>query len=776
MRPTLGLLTVFCLGELALGQCGHVFEGAGGVGTNGAVHAVANWDPDGAGAASPLLVVGGSFARAGGVWASNLAACNPTSESWANIGNADGPVLSFATLASGELAVGGRFLSVGGLPANRIARWNGTSWSAFANGLSHAPRQMAVMPNGVLMIVDDWQGDFGRLQRWDGASWSIVDMPFYAAGALHVDANGHLLVTGRTSDWSGGVARWDGANWTMQGQIDFREPSFLITLRMKAVTTMPNGSVVVAGTFSSYGSTSLGDIAVWDGTSWSALGSRRHVNDLERTPSGQLFAAGQPGAGFGSVAYWDGTGWRELPLVNEALSLCFGPGGDLFCGHQLHSLGYVARYVAGEWRGVGDGTSGPPNSLAVLPDGRVLAAGGFHKIGGVQTGGVALWNGSTWLAIAGGPPIPMRGAVGRDGLVFVGDYSGNVRTWDGQSWQQLGGPIGNGPVIALAVLDDGRPVASDYDTTYVFDGLGWVPTGPSHYRLAALSGNRIVGVGGGYDVEVFDGTTWTQLGRFDDIVYAVVEAADGSLYAAGGFSTVSGVSAAWVARWHGGAWSAVPGLNGSVTALAALPGGDLVAGGDFTQAGVDAVQGLARWQGRAWRSYGQDLINGVATHFAFVGVRAELTIAGAFTGPPGAVVPHLVRSVSDCPARVSDAGGGCAGTNGLDLLTATTMPWAGAAMRSRATGLPVSGRGIAIYGVMATQVALPMAFSGCDLLVVPVVVLTADPIAGVAEASVVLPVDPNLVGVDLQHQVVSLDLAAGLLSASNRLELTIGVF
>ena len=146
---------------------GGLFETAGGVaGTNG----IARYNPtsgiwsamgtginiDGAIFALAVLpggdvIVGGSFTTAGGIAASRIARCNPTSGLWSAVGtgiNINGGVYALAVLPGGDVIVGGNFPTAGGVAARNIARCNPTTgiWSALGTGIIGNVNALLVLP------------------------------------------------------------------------------------------------------------------------------------------------------------------------------------------------------------------------------------------------------------------------------------------------------------------------------------------------------------------------------------------------------------------------------------------------------------------------------------------------------------------------------------------------------------------------------------------------------------------------------------------------------
>jgi hypothetical protein len=125
---------------------------AGLSGQNGSVWATTTWDPDGAGPATPVLVVAGDFDLAGSTLAHRIATWDPATGEWSALGSGmDSVVRTLATLPNGDLVAGGIFTTAGGVSARRIARWNGTAWSPLGSGMDDQVHALATLPNGDLV-------------------------------------------------------------------------------------------------------------------------------------------------------------------------------------------------------------------------------------------------------------------------------------------------------------------------------------------------------------------------------------------------------------------------------------------------------------------------------------------------------------------------------------------------------------------------------------------------------------------------------------------------
>ncbi|RZK47823.1 MAG: hypothetical protein EOO59_17340, partial [Hymenobacter sp.] len=129
------------------------------------------------------VYVGGSFASAGGVAASNVARWDGST--WSALGTpaangVDNVVLALA-VSGPNVYVGGQFASAGGVAASNVACWNGTAWAALgtpaANGTDDAVNALAV--SGPSVYVGGAFTTAGtlpaqHLARWDGAAWNLL--------------------------------------------------------------------------------------------------------------------------------------------------------------------------------------------------------------------------------------------------------------------------------------------------------------------------------------------------------------------------------------------------------------------------------------------------------------------------------------------------------------------------------------------------------------------------------------------------------------------------
>ena len=191
---------------------------------------------------------------------------------------------------------------------------------------------------------------------------------------------------------------------------------------MRALAVMPGGDLIACGVFTLAGGAPASNIARWNGSAWSALGTGTNgeVRALAymNVGTGFLVVGGAfsnaGGNAYQNVASWSGTSWASL--FTSAFSggtngpvnaLAVTPDGVIASGaFTATDFGSAPSGVA-SWQSAGFGlgtiqASDAVSSLAVLPDGKVLAAGNFANSSDSIRGMVARWNGTSWSSLARG--------------------------------------------------------------------------------------------------------------------------------------------------------------------------------------------------------------------------------------------------------------------------------------------------------------------------------------------------------------------------------------
>jgi hypothetical protein len=330
-------------------------------------------------------------------------------------------------------------------------------WSPLGSALPYEVRVLATMPNGdVIAGLRNMLASpvpVGDVRRFDGANWTpLVTSMQGVVSALHALPNGDLLIGGNFTAVNGvpanGLARWDGAAWT-----EFAGGVAGFAGSVTKFGVLANGDLVIGGHFSSAGGVAANNIAKWNGSSWSPLGS----------------GLGNPSISGSVVSAPAVTGFETLP------------NGDLF------------------------------------------VCGMFQVAGGVAVNSVALWNGSSWSPMGtglGGPSIYSGVVLGAtqlpNGDVLVagsypvspgGIWAGRLHRWDGSSWQQQGGALGQG-VVAVDWVE-GSVVAGGFGA-----GSAWA-TPIGLWRMSTPCMPSAVPYGaactgtGGTNTLVANGLPWT---------------------------------------------------------------------------------------------------------------------------------------------------------------------------------------------------------------------------------------------------------------------------
>jgi hypothetical protein len=332
------------------------FSIAGGVVASVAKWNGAAWSPLGAGSANGMdgtvsalavagngdVYAGGRFTRAGGVAASNVAKWNGTA--WSPLGagpanGVDGGVYALAVAGNGDVYAGGGFTRAGGVAASNVAKWNGTAWSPLgagpANGVDGYVFALAVAGNGDVYAGGGFTRAGGaaasRVAKWNGTAWSPLGTG--TGGGVYSGAVYALAVAGNGDVYAGGgfgqaggaaasrVAKWNGTAWSPLGT------GFSGGLNDGAVFALAvagNGDVYAGGGFGQAGGAAASNVAKWNGTAWSPLGtgSANGVDDyvfaLAVAGNGDVYAGGRftraGGAAASRVAKWN----NAAPLATAA--------------------------------------------------------------------------------------------------------------------------------------------------------------------------------------------------------------------------------------------------------------------------------------------------------------------------------------------------------------------------------------------------------------------------------------------------------------------------
>ncbi len=326
--------------------------------------------------------------------------------------------------------------------------------------------------------------------------------------------------------------------------------------------------------------TLLNSIAVWDSSGWNPLGSGVNGEVNAVAANGNLLYAGGSFSRAGNIpasniAVWNTltSSWSGLgPGVNGPVSDIQVVGTDVYVTGAFTNAGAVvvnnvARWNGSTWSALGSGLNGQAN--AVTASGTSIYVGGnFSAASGSTANNIAEWNGAAWSALSSGTngtvfalastgsSVILGGNFGRVGPVIGGVQTGGIASWNG-SWSGFSTGVNTlGSVRSLAVAGN-----------LVFAGGFFSTAGAvSTNSIAVWDGVAWQGLGSGVN------------GSVRALTYDPV---DSSLYVGGLFLGAGSASAANIARYKSGTWSTVgAGLDGPVNAFA-VSGRRLFVGGAF---------------------------------------------------------------------------------------------------------------------------------------------------------------------------------------------------
>lgn len=511
----------------------------------------------------------------------------------------------------------------------------------------------------------EWSHQFG------GASILNNSIDCFAVFDVDGSGPGHpaLYAAGTFTTYGNRIAKWDGISWSPLGTGLTGPNPFVAALAVfdsdDAGPALP--ALYACGNFTGAGGVSAHDIARWNGSSWSPLGSGLNVSAyalavFDADGAGPippaLFAGGSftiaGGVSAHYIARWDGTSWSPVGTglgADVSAMIVFdddGSGPDLpalYAGGWFTTAGgvaaaHIAKWDGASWSPLGTGTDDIVCSLAVFDDDgagpnppALFAGGSFTTAGGVAADHIAKWDGAAWSSVGfhptnitpytvfsltsfdedgAGPHAPDLYAGGNFyDPANPGTRQNRIARWDGTAWSDVDFGTDDA-VFATAVFDDDdggpRPAALFVGGTFTHAGSAFSPA----YRMARWDGSAWSRLDRGLH------GTCNALGVFDDDA-----AGPGApfLYVGGSFDFAGNLDASDLVRWDGSAWSALPsiGLFG-VAALSSLdddgPGPDaraLIVGADFIGGPNFPATCIAKWDGVAWSPLGTGV--GDPVHF-----------------------------------------------------------------------------------------------------------------------------------------------------------------
>ena len=196
-------------------------------------------------------------------------------------------------------------------------------------------------------------------------------------------------------------------------------------VRLVNALAVSGTNLYAGGYFTTAGGVAATNIAQWNGSSWSALGS----------------------------------GMRSLRLMTLAVS-----GTNLYAGGYFTTAGgvaanYIAQWNGSSWSALGSGMNSACVYALAVSGTNLYAGGDFTTAGGVSANHIAQWNGSSWSALGSGMRRPQVACAGGVGHQLV---CGRLFRHGGRGGGQLHCPmereflVGFGPTDPRSVGKAGR--------------------------------------------------------------------------------------------------------------------------------------------------------------------------------------------------------------------------------------------------------------------------------------------------------------------------------
>ncbi len=497
------------------------------------------------------ILIGGSFSTFNGTTRRGIARLNTNGSLDAGFAPTNGSgtaVYDLLVQPDGKILMGGAFGSVNGNTANYLARLNadGSSDAGFntGSGASSFVRGIDRLTDGRIAVVGDFTTFNGAscnhiaLLQGDGSSDTAFNLGTGACGfidpntggsggiqASAVGTNGNIVIGGRFLRYNG-VARTNIARVLPDGNLDTSfDPGAGTNDNVIAVAIQPDNKVLLAGSFSTYNSSSRFRIARAnaDGSNDASFipgnGPNGNVYGILVQPDGKILIWGP----FTSYASTARNGIARLN-ANGSLDMGFNPGS-----------GFVGGVV---------------NGLAVQPDGKILVCGMFTAFNGSSRKGLARLNADGTLDTSLDPGTGVNQFTGISSLALQPDgkimivgsftsYGGTARghiaraNSDGSldlTFNPGSGTLSSGDISGITLQPDGKSLI-----TGVFDAYN----GTGRRYLARVNTN------GSLDTSFDPGTGF--LGApYDSHILP-----DGRIIITGGFIAYNGTGRNRIARING---------------------------------------------------------------------------------------------------------------------------------------------------------------------------------------------------------------------------------
>ncbi len=444
--------------------------------------------------------------------------------------------------------------------------------------------------------------------------------------AIRFDAsNNYLYVAGDIGSMDGipcgNIAMWDGTSWSsLGGGMDGTVKSLALV----------GHNLIASGHFQHAGGVAVNNIALWNGSTWAPLGNGFNDWVVSVEFFNNTLYAIAAGTFRCALFSFDGANWNS-----ENLLLDYSVNGMVNVDSTLLIYGSFSHVNNDTARGLvsfNGSTSyiyplngiGSINSIA-FSDSSIYVAGNSRA---------ARWQNSTWTQTTLG--CAMNEAVG-----YVFDYNGNLYVMkDSATSHRV-------ILINKVVNNVQQPFARILTRNTSGETLGSV----------LCSGNNLF-IGSNYThfgdslapcLIMFDGYEWTNPGKpstyypsenTSEVRSMVRDTINGDIIAAGKFYFAGNKFCANVARWNGIEWNPLDkGLLGAVRKLIYF-NNELYAIGNYNNTTANKTETVAKWNGTEWVYIG---LNSTGRAYDAIVFHNNLYICGSMDSLNGISVEYFAK-------------------------------------------------------------------------------------------------------------------------------------
>ncbi|WP_164891157.1 T9SS type A sorting domain-containing protein [Botryobacter ruber] len=606
-----------------------------GTGLNGNVRAIVV-QPDG------KIIIAGDFNFYNGATSNMIARLHPdgTLDTSFNPGGTGfgTDIYALALQSDNKIVVGGAFIAYKGVPRNRIVRLNadGSLDTTFDPGTGFSGDDSPYVFSIVLQ-PDNRMVVGGRFTSFNGTSRSRIarlnadgslDTSFNPGTGFDSNVNSIALqpddkiVVGGVFTSFNGTSRNRITRLNADGSLDTSfNPGTGLDNQVTSVELQPDGKVVLVGNFTSFNGTSRTRIARLNtdgsldtsfdpGTGFTG-GSFSFVFTVALQPNGKMVVGGAFTAFNGTtsnrIARLNDNGTRDVGGTGfddgEVYPIVIQQDGKMVMGGNFTSFNGTTRHNItrlhpdgsldtsfGQGAGFRGGSFTYVYSLALQPDGKIVAGGRFTSYNGTSSNRIIRLNAdgtpdASFNTGTGFDSIVWNVTLQPDGKILVG---GIFTSYNGTACNRIarlnndgsldtsfdpGTGFDGGEVLAFALQPDNKILVGGGFTSF---------NGMARNRIARLNAN------GSLDTSFDPGTGFSgDPSQTLPYVFSIVRQPDGKVVAGGGFTSFNGTARNRLARLNtNGSLDATfnpgTGFNHYVISVALQANGKLVAGGFFT--------------------------------------------------------------------------------------------------------------------------------------------------------------------------------------------------